>query len=1081
MKILKLRFMNLNSLYGEWVIDFTDPAFTNSGIFAITGPTGAGKSTILDALCLGLYGETPRLGRLSKSSNELMSRRTGECFSEVEFETARGRFRCFWSQHRARKKPGANLAESSHEISDAITGKIIESKKRDTLAAVEERTGMDFKRFSRSLMLAQGSFDAFLRSPPDERAPLLEQITGTEIYSRISRETHRIKTEAEGALKLLEAEISGVTLLTEEEVKCLEEEQKSLEVREKELVLLRDELNRRIHWLEGMAALEEEMAALEAERTKLTAAEEAYRADKIRLDQAVKGAALEGDYRALEGMMKRFAQGEEERRRGEEELPSMGRALAELRDKADQWEKQWEREKPHRDSLMKSLDRAAELDTLLRGLEEKAGELNRELAGLRKTCAAYGADRDLLSARTEEVEFRLQELTARREPSEGDRILREHREKIASLIDLREHVKAEGDNMEREVEKRRKRLGLLRRRKEELDRDLAGKREARLGAEERMGALDKERETLLAGRNPGDIRREKEGLLRESALISRIQSLEAERQRLREGVPCPLCGSREHPFSKEETPLPDRAEGEIARLDKLLARLEEREGDRESLREEINRLGEASGLLEGERTGILREEENLVGELAAREEERVRSVKKREAMDGELLEWLRPLGFNGLPPDLGEFKEEMIARAESLDREEKERLGLKEEMEGTRHEIKRLHSLWESHSGMVREKETALGTLSKKREEQLRLRREIWPGEDPLGEKEKLRHSEKDHQDRMNRLSLDRETLASRLEEREKRQADLKETQEEARAEWERAQADFEGRLGEAGFGTKEAFLESLLPPEERERLAGRGEELKERRLDWEARRSDRKARLEAERARKLTASSREELEGERDKVQEELTEKSRELGSSRQRLASDRERRTGLAEKTRALEAQRDECRRWDRLHSLIGSADGKKYRNFAQGVTFELMTVHANRQLVKMSDRYLLVRDGEKPLELNVIDNYQAGEVRSVKNLSGGEAFLVSLSLALGLSRMAGQKVRADSLFLDEGFGTLDEEALETALETLAHLQREGKLIGVISHVPALKERIPCQITVITGKAGRSRLSGPGVSRLN
>ncbi len=185
--------------------------------------------------------------------------------------------------------------------------------------------------------------------------------------------------------------------------------------------------------------------------------------------------------------------------------------------------------------------------------------------------------------------------------------------------------------------------------------------------------------------------------------------------------------------------------------------------------------------------------------------------------------------------------------------------------------------------------------------------------------------------------------------------------------------------------------------------------------------------------------------------------------------------------ERAEAIEAQKRECARWDRLHELIGSADGKKYRNFAQGLTFEIMISHANRQLQKMTDRYLLIRDEAQPLELNVIDNYQGGEVRSTKNLSGGESFIVSLSLALGLSQMASKNVRVDSLFLDEGFGTLDEESLETALETLGSLQQDGKLIGVISHVPALKERIGTQIQITTSTGGRSVISGPRCVRIN
>lgn len=109
-------------------------------------------------------------------------------------------------------------------------------------------------------------------------------------------------------------------------------------------------------------------------------------------------------------------------------------------------------------------------------------------------------------------------------------------------------------------------------------------------------------------------------------------------------------------------------------------------------------------------------------------------------------------------------------------------------------------------------------------------------------------------------------------------------------------------------------------------------------------------------------------------------------------------------------------------------------------------------------------------------MVDNYQAGEIRTTKNLSGGESFIVSLSLALGLSKMASQKVRVDSLFLDEGFGTLDDEALETALETLGEIQQDGKMIGIISHVLALKERISTQISVQPISGGRSAISGPG-----
>ncbi|MCI5228208.1 MAG: chromosome segregation protein SMC, partial [Candidatus Electrothrix sp. AX2] len=176
MRILRLRLQNLNSLTGKWELDFTDPAFTGNGIFAITGPTGSGKTTILDAVCLALYGRTPRLDRVTKGGNEIMSRQKGECSAEVEFATIKGNFRCFWSQHRSRKKADGNLQPPKRELSCLDTPKknILANTINEVARLVEEYTGMDFKRFTRSMLLAQGDFAAFLQASQDERAPILQ-------------------------------------------------------------------------------------------------------------------------------------------------------------------------------------------------------------------------------------------------------------------------------------------------------------------------------------------------------------------------------------------------------------------------------------------------------------------------------------------------------------------------------------------------------------------------------------------------------------------------------------------------------------------------------------------------------------------------------------------------------------------------------------------------------------------------------------------------------------------------------------------------------------------------------------------
>ena len=164
--------------------------------------------------------------------------------------------------------------------------------------------------------------------------------------------------------------------------------------------------------------------------------------------------------------------------------------------------------------------------------------------------------------------------------------------------------------------------------------------------------------------------------------------------------------------------------------------------------------------------------------------------------------------------------------------------------------------------------------------------------------------------------------------------------------------------------------------------------------------------------------------------------------------------------------------------MNELIGSAEGNKYRNFAQALTFEYLIGFANQQLQKMSERYILKRvaDAANPFDLYVIDKYQNCEERTAQNLSGGEKFIVSLSLALGLANMASKNMKIDTLFIDEGFGTLDSDYLDVALSALANLQNEGKLIGVISHLTELKERITTHIEVIPNSNGHSRVEVRG-----
>ena len=196
-------------------------------------------------------------------------------------------------------------------------------------------------------------------------------------------------------------------------------------------------------------------------------------------------------------------------------------------------------------------------------------------------------------------------------------------------------------------------------------------------------------------------------------------------------------------------------------------------------------------------------------------------------------------------------------------------------------------------------------------------------------------------------------------------------------------------------------------------------------------------------------------------------------VGEIRQQLKQDADNRQQQQTLMQQIAQMTQQVEDWGYLNSLIGSKEGDKFRKFAQGLTLDNLVHLANQQLTRLHGRYLLQRKASEALEVEVVDTWQADAVRDTRTLSGGESFLVSLALALALSDLVSHKTRIDSLFLDEGFGTLDSETLDTALDALDALNASGKTIGVISHVEAMKERIPVQIKV-------KKINGLGYSKL-
>jgi exonuclease SbcC len=319
------------------------------------------------------------------------------------------------------------------------------------------------------------------------------------------------------------------------------------------------------------------------------------------------------------------------------------------------------------------------------------------------------------------------------------------------------------------------------------------------------------------------------------------------------------------------------------------------------------------------------------------------------------------------------------------------------------------------------------------------------------------------------------EILIQLLEKIKNTQAQLKEAEQlfsENELNYQRQLAQLETSLLQSGINGIEQLQQMILSEEKRKLYQDKADDLAKRKLQLEQSLSECRTELSALLAKKNPDDELEKLISLILELEEKIAGLNREIGRIEEVLKKDEESRAQSEALMETILKQRKELEKWKNLNALIGSADGNKFSRFAQGLTLMRLTELANVHLQKLSDRYRIEKSADKDLELQIIDAYQADISRSMATLSGGESFLVSLSLALGLSELAGRRTRIDSLFIDEGFGTLDADTLDIAMSALENLRENGKSIGIISHVEALKERIGTQIVVSKKEAGSSKI---------
>ena len=939
MKILSLKFKNINSLKGEHYIDFNSPEYADSALFLISGDTGSGKTTILDAISIALYGKTPRFNKISSTFNPLMSKGTGEMYSEVKFSEKGITYTSRWSQRRAKGNKDGNLQNIECFIYDE-EGIPLNRKKDEWEDKIIEITGLTYDKFTKAVMLSQGKFSEFLSLDGNKKAEMLGDITGTKIYSDISKKVYERASNENNALSTLKARINDIHLFSE------------LEIKEKK---------------ERVSRLQNEV-------------------ESVNNDIALIGDAI--NYRERKEIL-----GEKEKalnERNENKKPLEEKAEKERIDFES-----FQREKEEREKLLYRVDSLdKDIDVTKKKIEETKRDIETITLSIRKKNLEMEKERESLRVAEKNLEEANSYITLNKDDSELSVTITKAKEIEIQLSAL----KTKRSKNEEEVKRLGKEVLQKEKLRDEAEQEYKALKVKEEKEKESLSSLNKERDTILNGVLPESIEKELERYQTKMLKEEAFKSLDDRRKELKDGEACPLCGALHHPYSDEAFILAHNAENtklscEIERLKALkngLSIIDER------IRKEEKKLN-----------GVMNDVVSSFGVLELRKQELNSSVEKKEKSQTDLLQ---------LDNEVKETEERLSSLLGGIEVKELE---------------KRL-SAFERYKAMKEESERAVTAFTVKEKSIL----------DFVSSKNEEKEEKEKSLEALNEIAL------SQVKER----ADL--------------------FIGNTGDERKRLQNELLLKKKNKELSQKEYDEISREINNLSGQIKAIKDDIAIFEAKDNPYKNEENLENQKSEKEHERSLLDQEKGALSQSLLTNGENEKAYKKLEKDIETQGDICSRWNDLNSLIGSASGNKFMEIAQAYTFKELIKAANKRLRKLSDRYVLTYDYENKLDFSVIDTENDNNIRTAKGLSGGESFIVSLSLALGLSTFMAKDTKIESFFLDEGFGTLDEKNLNKAIDALLSLKEEGRTIGIISHVSALKDAIPVQIRVEKGGV----INGPG-----
>ncbi|ENU42763.1 AAA family ATPase [Acinetobacter seifertii] len=1198
MKILSIRIKNLASLSDEHFIDFESAPLAHAGLIAIVGKTGAGKSTILDAMCLALFNRVPRLkdsdGKLkdvdgsellTNSPLTVLRRGTGHGFAELCFIAQdQKRYLARWEIKRARENPNGKLQSVQRHLKCLTDGVVLADKAKAVDEKVKQITQLSFEQFTRAVLLAQSEVTAFLKARDSERGELLEYLTNSSIFAKIGELAFRKTADIAKQRKQLEEFLGHIEILSDEEIAAFTAQYQQAEQNYQQLEQQKHVLDKQQQWFERKAKLEQEVQAkqqqfqtqqnhhqqMAGEREQLKRLEVFseirpqvfQQSQNLQTLQQLEPQIQQAQTKFNE-LVQIFETGQKQYQLAEQQLKQTldfeqqhQQALNQVRQSiqerafiADEYKKCKEKRHTLEQKLSPLHQQQNTVQQHITQLEQNQIHLQQQLtqtqqyAVLDKGLSAHLHQLGQFIQNYEAIEQQLGNPTlARQKLSEAKSEL----EQLTALLGTVEQIELKLEQQRKDKDQKLAQVTQLDliQQKIKIYHELYAELEQFTEKQTQASTQEEQLKTVcqLAEQDYQTAKTEREKLqhvLQQQRLLH-TENIEKLRADLKDGEACLVCGSTQHPYRVDDSAVSKalfdlqqqqeqqavaleqtkfntwqtqqqtltQCSAELEQVQKYLTQLTAKQSSLQQeleqafnlnqLHIELNQAPEQilqtlNELRQAAQTTINSfDSENVrLTQAIKQHNQLVQTIQRNESLLNTAQQWQQQVQH--IVDCLSEAEQHawqqsssqtakqtwtiLDARAKQLEQQEQ----LAQRFEQQQQDLKMLVANLEQLTKQIDEIDQNLKEITLKGQQnnekavsliqQMTGHGDIKPHEwliehDAKRQQQQTTYHEAKQRFEQTRQHFEQQKQAlDQLKHQHQHTAGHQQQVDEQIQNWLKAHTDFQASDLTALMqinSTQEQDIRNRL--NHAERLLSEASSALKTMQEQLSEHLQTQPDIEYEKLVSLIQDNIAELKAQLE-VRDRLKLK---LEVHQQNLAKQQQ----YAEQIQNIQ---QEEHRWSKISGLIGDAKGKEFRDYAQQYHLDILVEHANQQLSMLSQRYTLKRL-DQSLSLAIIDHDMDGETRSVASLSGGESFLTALALSLAIANMASGSMKIESLFIDEGFGTLDASSLHMVMNALDQLQNQGRQVILISHIQEMHERIPVQIQVKPLGAGASTIEVVG-----